>query len=173
MEVEIQEGTMTKRFLLFSSIASLVLTSAIVWYFNYELWGILNRPTVETRTPSTVITSNIPRRSTVTVNSVVIKDGQTIIVRDNKVIVDGKDVTPDTKEIHITVSGKVEQLTADVCNQISITGDAGIVSTQTGNVKIEGNVNSFVRTMSGNIDVHGTITGNISTMSGDIRCGGE
>ena len=173
VEVEIQEETMTNRVLLYSLVASSLVISAIVLHFNSKLSEILNQPTVKTGTPSTVTTSNTPRRNTITVNSVVIKDGQTIVVHDNKIIVDGKDVTPDTKEIHITVSGRVEHLTADICNQISITGDTGSVSTQTGNIKVDGNVNSCVRTISGNVHAKGKIVGNISTVSGDIQCGGE
>lgn len=68
--------------------------------------------------------------STIVINGVTISGGRNVTIRNGKVIVDGKDVTPDAKEINISVTGNVERLEADACQKISITGDAGSVTTQ-------------------------------------------
>lgn len=94
--------------------------------------------------------------------------GNSISIYGNKVIIDGKDCTPDSKEINITVNGNLSKLKADVCNTIQINGDCGNVQTQSGDVEIEGAVSGSVSTMSGDVDC-GDIGGNVSTMSGDIK----
>ncbi len=107
--------------------------------------------------------------STVTVNGVTIKGGQSIVVRNGKVIVDGKDVTPDAKSITISVNGNVNELKADTCQSISISGNTGAISTVSGNLHAEGAINGSVNTMSGDI-TSGSISGNASSMSGDVSC---
>ena len=94
--------------------------------------------------------------------------GNNIVVRNGKVIVDGKDVTPDSKEVNIVITGNVEQLNVDTCNRIDIIGDVNNVSTQSGDVKIKGEISGSVSTMSGDIDCK-DVGGSISTMSGDIK----
>ncbi len=107
--------------------------------------------------------------STIVINGVTISGGRNITVRNGKVIVDGKDVTPDAKEINISVTGKVDRLEADACSKISVTGDVGSVETMSGNVDVGGNITGSVETMSGDVDCGGSIGGSVSTMSGDVK----
>ncbi len=94
--------------------------------------------------------------------------GKNVTVVNDRVFIDGKNVTPDAKEITITVTGNIDQLKADACSQISVTGDVGSVTTQSGDVSVGGSVNGSVQTMSGDVDCNGRIGGNVTTMSGDI-----
>ena len=92
-----------------------------------------------------------------------------ITISNGQVIIDGKDVTPDAKEISITVEGDVDKLEADACQTISVTGDVGNVKTLSGDVTVGGNVKGSVQTMSGDIACDGSIKGSTSSMSGNIR----
>lgn len=92
--------------------------------------------------------------------------GRNIVINNGKVIVDGKDVTPDSKEISITVEGDIQSLKADACTAINVSGSAGHIHTQSGDVQC-GDVNGSVSTMSGDVECK-SIQGNVSTMSGDI-----
>jgi cytoskeletal protein CcmA (bactofilin family) len=72
-----------------------------------------------------------------------------LIIINGKVFVNGKDVTPDAKEINITIQGSVEKLEVDACSKITIDGDVHNVTTKSGDVDISGNVSGNVQTMSG------------------------
>ncbi|MFH0289474.1 hypothetical protein ACGRSR_17925 [Vibrio owensii] len=106
--------------------------------------------------------------STIKVNGLTITgvSGRNIVINDGKVIVDGKDVTPDSKEISIAIEGNVERLQADVCAQVAVSGDVGNISTQSGDVQCT-QVGGSVSTMSGDV-ICSSIAGNASTMSGDV-----
>jgi hypothetical protein len=106
--------------------------------------------------------------NTININGITVSSGRTISVVNNRVFVDGKDVTPDAKDIRIEVTGNVDRIEADACNNISVSGDAGNVVTQSGNINVGGNVGGSAQTMSGDIDC-GSVGGNATTMSGDIR----
>lgn len=109
--------------------------------------------------------------STITINGNTISgnlSGRNIYINNNKIIIDGVDVTPDSKEINITVSGNIEQLSVDSCNKFSVTGDVGNLKTINGDVDVTGNVNGSVKTVSGDIDC-GNISGDVSTVSGDVK----
>ena len=94
--------------------------------------------------------------------------GKSISINNNKIIIDGEDVTPDSKEISIKVEGNIEKLSVDACNQVTVTGDVGKINTMSGDVDVTGNVTGNIETMSG--DVHcGNVGGKIKTMTGDIR----
>jgi hypothetical protein len=97
-----------------------------------------------------------------------ISTGGSVKVVGNRVIIDGKDATPDAKEIRIEVTGNVEHLSVDVCNSVHVTGSVGKVSTQSGNVAC-GDVNGSVSSEVGNIDC-GDVRGSVSTEVGNIRC---
>lgn len=105
----------------------------------------------------------------IVINGVTISAGRNITITGNRVLVDGADVTPDAKVVTIEVAGNVEKIEADCCERISVTGDAGIVKTQSGNVDVHGGVSGSVQTMSGDVECGGAIGGGVSTMSGDIR----
>lgn len=107
--------------------------------------------------------------NSIKINGMTITGGRNITVMNNRVFIDGKDVTPDAKEIRIEVAGNVERLEADVCSTISISGDVGNVATQSGDVNVQGSIRGSVSTMSGDVDSGGPIGGNVSTMSGDIK----
>lgn len=106
--------------------------------------------------------------STIRVNSTTIVSDGAILIKNNRVFVDGKDVTPDQKEITIVVNGNVNKIEVDACQKVSITGDAGSVKTMSGDIDISGKVTGSVSTMSGDVDC-GDIGGSVSTMSGDIK----
>lgn len=106
--------------------------------------------------------------------------GNNVTIKNNKVIVDGVNVTPDSKEINITVNGDVNTLEVDSCNKISIVGNVNKLSGGTGDIECHdvtngltsgtgdikcNNINGDVRTGSGD----GTITGSVKTGSGDIK----
>lgn len=94
--------------------------------------------------------------------------GNNIVIRNGKVIVDGKDVTPDSKEVNIVITGNVEQLDVDTCNSIEICGNVGDLKTLSGDVKVKGDVSGSISTMSGDVKC-GNVGGGVSTMSGDIK----
>jgi hypothetical protein len=105
--------------------------------------------------------------STITINGNTYS-GNSIVVTNGKVIVNGKDVTPDSKEINISVQGNIDELKVDVCSKVSVTGNTKNVSTKSGDIDIAGNVEGSIQTMSGDVDC-GNVAGSISTMSGDIK----
>jgi len=94
--------------------------------------------------------------------------GNSITITNGKVIINGKDVTPDSKEINISIEGNVDQLKVDYCNSVSVVGDVNSLQTQSGDVDVSGEVKGSVATMSGDVDC-GNILGSVSTMSGDIK----
>lgn len=94
--------------------------------------------------------------------------GSNIIVTNGKVLINGKDVTPDSKEINISVVGNIEQLKVDACNKVSVEGNVQSISTKSGDVEVSGDVDGSISTMSGDVDC-GHVKGSVSTMSGDVK----
>lgn len=94
--------------------------------------------------------------------------GTNIIVTNGKVLINGKDVTPDSKEINISVVGNIEHLKVDACNKVSVEGNVQSISTQSGDVEVSGDVDGSISTISGDVDC-GHVKGSVSTMSGDIK----
>lgn len=80
----------------------------------------------------------------------IVYTGNDVIIRNNKIIINGVDITPDTKEINISVIGNVDKVDVSSCNKIEITGDTGNITTQNGDIKISGNVSGNVKTQSSN-----------------------
>jgi hypothetical protein len=111
--------------------------------------------------------------STITINGVTITTSRSgsISVSNGRVIIDGKDVTPDAKQITIEVNGDIHSISADICTKIAVTGSAGSVRTQSGDVEC-GPITGSVNTMSGAVR-SGPIAGSASTMSGDITSSGR
>ncbi len=106
--------------------------------------------------------------SSIKINGMSVVAGRSIIITNGRVVVDGKDVTgDDTKIINIEIQGNVDELSADVCNSITVSGSAGRVKTQSGNIRC-GDVAGSVQTMSGDVSC-GKVSGDVSTMSGDIE----
>lgn len=97
-------------------------------------------------------------------------NGQNITINNGKVMIDGRDVTPDDngKEINIHIDGYVNELNVDVCDNVSLNGEAKNIKTKSGDINIAGNVIGNVKTMSGDVNCE-NVSGNVSTMSGDIK----
>lgn len=93
--------------------------------------------------------------------------GKSITITDNKVIIDGKDVTPDAKAINIVIEDSIDSINADNCESITVYGDCHSVQTMSGDVECR-NITGNVKTMSGDVDAH-NISGSVQTMSGDIK----
>ncbi len=106
-------------------------------------------------------------KSSVFINGVVVSGGRNIRIHGGRIIVDGQDVTPDTKVITVEVHGDVDRLEAEVCDSIVVHGSARDVATQSGDVTC-GDVHGSVQTMSGDVRC-GSVLGNVKTMSGDVR----
>jgi hypothetical protein len=120
--------------------------------------------------------------STITINGKTFF-GNNVTINNGKVYIDGKNQTPDAKEINIEVIGNVDNLTVDAANLVNIVGNAHTVQTISGDVKCN-DVSKSVKTTSGSIDantIHGDadsmsgsinadiISGNVKTMSGSIK----
>lgn len=71
--------------------------------------------------------------STVTINGKTYS-GNNIVVSNNKVIIDGKDITPDSKQININVEGNITDLKVDCCDKISIKGNVGSTTSFSGDL---------------------------------------
>ena len=98
--------------------------------------------------------------------------GKSITIIDGKVMIDGKNVTPEnTKEITITVNGNVEDLSVDYCSKVSISGDVGSVKTMSADVDIKGHNIGSVSSQSGDVKIGLQVEGDVKTMSGDVTCG--
>lgn len=95
-------------------------------------------------------------------------EGQSVSIVNEKVIVDGKDVTPKEKHISIIVNGNIDTLDVDACEKLGVNGDVGMIKTLSGDILIGGKVNGNVKTMSGDVRAP-YINGNVKTMSGDIK----
>ncbi len=91
--------------------------------------------------------------NTIIINGKVIQSSGSITVINGKVTVDGKDVTPDGKEINIEVNGDVPKLEIDACSKITINGNAGDVTTGSGDVDVTGNVSGLAKSSQGNVTV--------------------
>jgi len=109
--------------------------------------------------------------------------GSTVIVRNNKVTINGVDVTPDTKIVNIVVEGNVEEVSADYCDKIIVNGNVTTVTTTSGDIQCKdvagnaksssgdiecGDVGGDVQSTSGDVKAE-NITGNVKTVSGDIK----
>jgi hypothetical protein len=102
----------------------------------------------------------------ITINGQTYTGKKSVQITNNRIMIDGVDVTPKAKQITIQITGNVSHLSVDACETLTITGNAGEVITQSGNVHCC-NVQGNVETMSGNVSC-GAIDGDASTMSGKI-----
>lgn len=103
----------------------------------------------------------------------IVTSGGNISVINGKVTIDGDDVDLGQfkeKVINIVVEGNVNSINSGSAD-ITVNGGTGTVSTQSGDVKVKGDVTGSVSTMSGDVGVKGKVEGNVKTMSGDISRG--
>ena len=98
--------------------------------------------------------------------------GNNVTIKNNKVIVDGKEVTfEDAKEINITVTGDIDDLKVDACNKVFVGGSVKSLATTSGDVEVNKDVTGNIKTTSGDIQVGGNAGGDVETISGDVTCG--
>lgn len=93
--------------------------------------------------------------------------GKSIVISNGQVLIDGKNVTPDDKDIVISVTGNIDALSVDTCDDVLVTGNVGLIKTLSGDVKVTGDVSGSVSTMSGDV-ICKKVAGNVSSMSGAI-----
>jgi uncharacterized protein (DUF342 family) len=95
--------------------------------------------------------------------------GKNITVTNGRVIIDGKDITPDEKEIRIEIAGDVENLKIDACTSVTVKGNVnGSIQIMSGDIAVEGNCKGDIECTSGQVVVQGNVEGNIETTAGDI-----
>ena len=96
-------------------------------------------------------------------------NGSNLKMTNNKIIIDGVDVSPDSKIINVLVHGDVNNLSVDSADEIVVAGDCTQVNTSSGDVEVGGNVDK-INTTSGDVKVDGDVNGSVSSSSGDIEC---
>lgn len=96
--------------------------------------------------------------------------GNNVVISNGKVIIDGKDFTPETKIINIHVEGNIDELKVDNCNKLLVNGNAKNIKTQSGSVEVSGAVSGDIRTISGSVNC-GDVNSYIQTTSGSVECG--
>jgi hypothetical protein len=93
--------------------------------------------------------------------------GKNIRIQNGNVIIDGQNITPDSKSISIEVHGNVAQLDTGGCLETVIKGDVGSIDGGSGDIECK-NVTGSISTGSGYVSCE-TIGGNVSTGSGDVQ----
>lgn len=99
--------------------------------------------------------------------STTITCSKSVIIKNGKVWIDGKEIDTTDKVINVNITGNVDKIDIDYCNQLTVTGNCNSVNTVSGNVKIEGDVAKNVETTSGDVRTR-DIGGNVKTVSGDV-----
>ena len=94
--------------------------------------------------------------------------GKSITITNGNVIIDGKSIEIEEKEINISVTGDINDLRVTSCNSLEIKGNVKTIETTSGDINIEGDVSGNVKTVSGDVRC-GNITGDVKTVSGDIK----
>jgi hypothetical protein len=94
--------------------------------------------------------------------------GRSIVIKNQRIIIDGVDITPDAKVINITVDGNLDSVSVDMCEKIIVNGTVVQVNTASGDVECQ-NVAENVNTVSGDVEC-GNVGGNVTTTSGDVKC---
>lgn len=113
-----------------------------------------------------IVSSNI---NSCIINSKTYK-GSNISINDKIIIIDGKEIPNDSKDIFIKINGNVKIIEIEEGN-IDVSGNVESIKTMSGDVDVKGDIHGNVKTMSGDVEANGSIDGNVSTMSGDITEG--
>jgi len=95
--------------------------------------------------------------------------GNNITITKNRVIIDGVDVTPDSKVITITVDGNIDEINADYCQKILVNGNVRSITATSGDIECK-EVSGDIKTTSGDIECE-NVCGSVNTTSGDVKCG--
>lgn len=99
-------------------------------------------------------------------NSNVVSDGKTVVISgsgrnvsiiNGRVFIDGVEMKSDEKVIY---------------RDVVINGDPKSVMTQSGSIRVNGNVTGDVSSTSGDVEISGSVEGNVHTTSGDVRVRG-
>ncbi len=98
--------------------------------------------------------------------------GNNIVMKNGKILIDGREANVDSKVINILVEGDVETLDVDTAEKIGITGNVQNLTTMSGDVTTKGSVGT-IKTGSGNVDVEENCHGDIKTGSGNIKINGS
>jgi autotransporter translocation and assembly factor TamB len=104
----------------------------------------------------------------VNINGRTIVSNGSISVVNGKIMIDGKDQTPDSKNIDIKIEGNVDELKVDYCNRLTVEGVTNNVTTSSGDVNVNHNVGGSINTSSGDVEC-GDVKGNVRTSSGDVK----
>lgn len=96
--------------------------------------------------------------------------GKNVRISNNKVYIDGKlqddkDIQ-ESKQIFIEVHGDLSILDVDVCENISVSGETGLVKTVNGDIICK-DIAGDVTTVNGDVRAN-IINGNCKTVNGDI-----
>jgi formylmethanofuran dehydrogenase subunit C len=94
--------------------------------------------------------------------------GNSLSMKNGTVIIDGKKVDSDDKNINIVIEKSILTLTVDYCESIEVRGDVGKLSTTSGDVEVMGDVHGNISTTSGDIEC-GDVDGDIKTTSGNVK----
>lgn len=93
--------------------------------------------------------------------------GKNINISNGKVIIDGVDMTPDSKEITINVMGNIDTLDVDYAKEIKVNGDINKANTGSGDINCI-NITGGARSGSGDIECE-ILNGDVQTGSGDVK----
>jgi DUF4097 and DUF4098 domain-containing protein YvlB len=94
--------------------------------------------------------------------------GKSVVIRDGRVIIDGKESLSNDKVINIHIEGNVEKIDVDACEHIIVDGNVGEITTTSGDIQAK-QVSGSIKTTSGDVTIEGPCGGSINTVSGDIK----
>ena len=87
---------------------------------------------------------------------------------NNSIQINGRKIDMSDEDLIITIEGDVEDFNVDACHKVIVKGNVKSLSTMSGSVHVEGNIENDVDTMSGNVTAN-NIHGDVDTMSGNIK----
>lgn len=93
--------------------------------------------------------------------------GKSLTINNSCIIIDGNDVTPQLKNISISIEGNIEKIDVDACNYINVSGSVHTITNGSGDINC-GNITGNVKTASGDIEC-GDVAGDINVTSGDVK----
>lgn len=85
---------------------------------------------------------------------------------DNVLIIGGRRIECGKRIAGINICGNVKSV--QNLPNIVVNGNVSNVSTTSGDVTINGDVNGSVSAVSGDVEVRGSVAGSVSTVSGDV-----
>lgn len=98
-------------------------------------------------------------------------EGRTVEQKNGRIFVDGHDVTDEVKiatnQIIVVVQGDVSKLEAQGIQQLTVSGNAGAITSTHGRIEIKGDVSGSVESISGPITC-GKVGGSVESKNGPI-----